>query len=150
MLRVAFAVLATQCFYSSFAIAAQTSDNAGNTNSQTASTNNIGPKEHANVPSEVNELYKTIINRELGTYAVVNTNRDIVSLKDNAGHIIWSTNIIEGLKTVPGRFQFDPDRSQVKIYRLDLFRGDLTASFNARGLVLIDKQTGSIKGFASN
>jgi hypothetical protein len=39
------------------------------------------------------EFFRTITNPDLGTYAVVNADKTIISLKDKNNRTIWSTNI---------------------------------------------------------
>jgi hypothetical protein len=98
---------------------------------------------------KTNDLFKTIVDQDLGTFAILNENKDTVSLKDKAGKVIWSTNIIDGLKTVSGKYQSSPDRELLKIRDLQLYKGDLYAHVG-RGFAIIDKKNGSLTGFDSN
>jgi outer membrane protein assembly factor BamB len=87
-------------------------------------------------------LYKTIIDEKSGQYAVVNSNQEIVTLKDRHGKVIWNTNVVEALKSVP-------ISGERKIRNMQLMNGDLIVRFS-RGFVKIDKKTGAVTWLGSN
>lgn len=84
-------------------------------------------------------LYKTIVNASAGQFALVDTNREVVSLYNKGEHLVWTTNVIMALQKAPvlgGR----------KIHGLSLYQGELWAKVG-RGYGVIDIKTGAFKGF---
>ncbi len=71
-----------------------------------------------------NTLFKTIIDQESGQYADVNPDREVVTLKDKAGNINWTKNVIEELKDAPVL-------GDKKINSMQLIKGDLVVRVSA-------------------
>lgn len=95
------------------------------------------------VDNAAEDPFKTIVDPVSGQYASVDPNREIVTLKDKSGKVLWSTNIAEVLKSIPGG-----RLSGRKIQRLKLQEGALWADL-VRGWAVIDIKTGAV-GIASN
>ncbi len=96
----------------------------------------------SNGASLTNELYRIITDNESGQYAHVETNRDVVILKEKTGHILWSTNVVNGLRDVKklaGR----------KVVGLRVRDRELWVDVG-RGFAILDLKTGGIKGVAMN
>jgi len=87
-------------------------------------------------------LYKTIIDQESGAYAIVSTNREIITLMNKTGHVVWTTNVVEGIKSMPLL-------GERKIKGLSIYQGDLWANIG-RGYCLINITNGGVKGIASD
>jgi len=85
---------------------------------------------------DVSYLYKTIVDKVSGQYAVVDTNKEVVLLKDNTGRVIWSANVAKALSTVP-------ISGERKIHNMEMIKGDLIVTFS-RGFAKIDRENGSI------
>lgn len=49
-----------------------------------------------NAVNESDELFRMVVDNTLGTYAVVEPNKEVVTLKDKIGKVIWSVNVVEG------------------------------------------------------
>jgi hypothetical protein len=108
-------------------------------------TNALTRSASTNIVNEAGSLYKTIVDRDSGQYAVVDTNKEAVTLKDSADRvIIWSLNVVDGLKT-----NRNPRVSGRKIEGMDVYKGDLWVDVG-RGYAVIDVKTGKLKGTASN
>ncbi|HTS16976.1 MAG TPA: hypothetical protein VMP11_05335 [Verrucomicrobiae bacterium] len=93
---------------------------------------------------EAGGLYKAVVDGVSGRYAEVDTNREVVTLRDTTGQAVWSSNIAKRLETnsnsrVSGR----------KITGLRMYKGDLWVELG-RGYAVIDVKTGELKGTASN
>ena len=43
-------------------------------------------------------FYRTIVNTNTEQYAVVDSQKEVVTLYDKADHVIWATNVVAGLK----------------------------------------------------
>ena len=93
-------------------------------------------------PTSHNGLNKITTDQQSGQYALVNANRDTVTLKDKAGNTIWSTNIIEGIKS-------KILQGERIIRGIQVYEGDLYVSVG-RGFVVVDLKTGKVKGIATN
>jgi hypothetical protein len=87
-------------------------------------------------------LYKTIVNESAGQFALVDTNREIVTLYDKTDRVVWTTNIVMALKTAPVL-------GERKIHGLSVYQGQLWANVG-RGYGIIDIKTGDFKGFAQD
>jgi hypothetical protein len=138
-------VLSLLYFGSRVATANPYAENGAISNKHSASTNEIAPGPNTLLTNESNELYKTIVNTDLGTYAVADTNQEIVSLKSKAGQVIWSTNLFLALQDD----QFI--RGAPKIRGMRVYRGDLAVDVGSRSTVaIIDVKTGKLKGTGSD
>jgi hypothetical protein len=89
-----------------------------------------------NTSDQSAEFYKVITDPQTGQYAVVNSNKEIVSLKDKAGNTIWTINVIEATSKYPilgdreiRSMQFDSMELVVRVGKAN---------------IQIDKQTGKI------
>jgi hypothetical protein len=94
-------------------------------------------------PLEQTEFFKTITDAQIGEYAVVNSDKTIVTLKDKNGNVIWSANIVKESKT------FSWLLGERKINEMYLFKNQLVVGFGRAALGL-DKQTGKITSFGQN
>jgi hypothetical protein len=112
--------------------------NAAPTDSESGSVTNaqISPS------NATNGFYKIITDQELGKYAIVNTSKNVVTLKDKAGNIIWSTNVVAAIKSVPMS-------GERKINSMNMIDGDIVVTVS-RAFVRIDKKTGEIKSHGSD
>lgn len=132
-LRVLIAILVsllTQLVYPQVTICAPPDvTGGGSTNEQVTSAN-------TNMVIDVSYLYKTIVDKVSGQYAVVDTNKEVVLLKDNTGRVIWSANVAKALSTVP-------ISGERKIHNMEMIKGDLIVTFS-RGFAKIDRENGSI------
>ena len=88
-------------------------------------------------------LFRTVVEPASGRYAMVDSNREVVTLKDKSDRVLWSTNIAAVLETLPGGRLKDR-----KIQGLKLQGGALWADL-VRGWAVIDIKTGAV-GIASN
>ena len=89
-----------------------------------------------------NGLYMTITDQQSGQYAVVSTNREIVTLKDKSGKMLWESNIVQAIGN-------EPLSGERKIRGMQLFKGDLWVSVG-RGYAIVDIKSGRVNGTASN
>ena len=88
--------------------------------------------------NQPNEFFKVITDAQSGRYAVVNSDKTVVILKDKNGNIIWSTNVTS--------WQTEPTDGAKQIYSMKLFSNQLMVQVG-RGSVAIDIQTGKVKDF---
>jgi hypothetical protein len=123
ILLALFGLLMTPLFFHSVAYSAPSDSEGGD----------------ANTSDVTNGLYKTFIDQPSGRYALVNMNGDIVTLWDETGNIIWSTNVIKGMQLV----------GESKISGMQVYKGELWVNIG-KGYGVIDIKTGAIKGMASN
>jgi hypothetical protein len=98
----------------------------------------------SNIVNEAGPLHKTIVDSNSGQYAIVDSNKVAVVLKDTAGKPVWSINIAESLET-----NSNPRLRGRKISGLQMYKGDLWVDLG-RGYAIIDVKTGRLKGTASN
>lgn len=89
-------------------------------------------------------LFKTVVDEKSGHYADVDSNKEIVSLHDSVGKVIWSTNVFQALRTNP-----NPRVSGRKIQGLQVDRGALSVEFD-RAWADLDIKTGELKGINSD
>jgi K+-transporting ATPase A subunit len=104
--------------------------------SKAAAQDLIAPTNHI-------EFFKVITDAKSEQYAVVNTEKTIVALKDKNGGVIWSTNVAKYFETnrlVSG---------ERKIYSMQLFKSQLAVQFG-RAWANIDIQSGKITGWGQN
>jgi hypothetical protein len=55
----------------------------------------------AETNSIASSLYKTVVNKSTGDFAIVDANTWVFTLYDKTNHVVWTTNIVMGLKTAP-------------------------------------------------
>ena len=82
------------------------------------------------------EFFKVITDAQTGEYAVVNSDKTTVSLKDKNGNVIWATDVAREIKS-------DPYLSDGKIIYMQLSNNFLSVELG-RGAVTLDKRTGKI------
>ena len=88
------------------------------------------------------DFYRTAINTNSGRYAVVDSRKEVVTLFDETGQVIWRTNVVAGLQPVPVM-------GERKIHGMQVYLGDLWVNVG-RGYGVVDIKTGWLKGFAQN
>jgi len=132
VLTAAMVSLLLQWFYPALANGAPI-DLAGS-----SSTNIQMPSSRTNAMNETQNLFRTIVDENSGKYSVADTNKEVVTLKDKTGEVIWSINVAEKLKTDP-----NPKLRGRKIEGIQLHNGDLWITVG-RGYVIIDLKTGGL------
>jgi hypothetical protein len=99
-----------------------------------------------NIVWETNNIagsfYRTIVSTNTGQYAVVDSSKEAVTLYDKADHVIWTTNIVMGLRS-------DPVMGERKISGMQVYKGDLWVNVG-RGYAIVAIKTGDLKGFDQN
>jgi hypothetical protein len=141
--QISFYILAAVVTLVSVDNYAPPSSNIGGvTNTPAPSTNTVERTEKPGLPDATDELFKTVVDVQTGAYAFVNTNRVMLTLKDKPGNIIWSTNIVEGIRSMPLM-------GEQQIHGMTVHEGDLWVLFG-RVLVIVDIKTGALNGTASN
>jgi len=123
------------------------SEDNSSTNISVSATNKIDMKEGPSIPTENDSLYKTITDQQSGQFAIVNANKDIVTLMNKAGGIIWSTNVIKGIQSLP--FSGETIKGGEEIKSMHVYKGDLWVGIG-RGYIVVDLESGGLKGIASN
>jgi hypothetical protein len=83
------------------------------------------------------EFFKVITDAQAGQYAIVNSDKQTVSLKDKTGNVVWSTNVAYLLT--------EPTDGERKIYSMQLYSNELQVQVG-HAVVQLDKQTGKITG----
>jgi hypothetical protein len=96
-------------------------------------------------PTEVFYI-KTVIDQQSGQYAIVNSNRTAVIMKDNAGGVLWSTNVISAWKAHNPQTVW---AGEFIINSMKMADGGLVVGFTG-GTASIDKQTGAVKFLGSD
>jgi hypothetical protein len=94
--------------------------------------------------SHTNELFKTIIDRNSGRYAVVSTNKQVLTAKDLSGRALWSTNIMEGIKPL---ITHVPKLQGRSIEGLQIRNGEIWINLG-RGYAIVESESGKIKGLS--
>ncbi len=110
----------------------------GSTNAQATSAS-------TNIVNEAGCLYKTFVNKDSGQYALVDTNKEAVILKDSTGKIIWSIRIA----TIAQALEVSPRLRGRTIQGMQMDKGVLWLDVG-RGFAVIDVKTGTLRGIASN
>jgi hypothetical protein len=87
-------------------------------------------------------LYRTVVNTNSGLYAVVDSNKEVVTLYGKTDHAIWTTNVVVGLQSAPVL-------SERKIHGMQMYQGDLWVNVG-RGYGIVDIKTGDLKGFSQD
>jgi hypothetical protein len=131
--------LLVQLFCSSVANCAP-SDLTGDslTNVQAISAN-------TNIVKEAGALYRTVVDKDSGQYAVVDTNNEVVALKDKADKVMWSVKI----EKITEALEASPRLRGRKIQGMRMHNGELWVDVG-RGYAVIDVKTGALRGIASN
>ncbi|HXE41439.1 MAG TPA: hypothetical protein VN516_00335, partial [Candidatus Baltobacteraceae bacterium] len=93
-------------------------------------------------PLQQQEFFKTITDAQTGQYAVVNSDKTVVTLKEKDGKVIWSVDMIKSTKN-------DSWYVGPQIYSLRLWKNQLAVQFG-KPEFYIDIQTGKITGSASD
>ncbi len=93
-------------------------------------------------PTNHIEFFKVITDAKTGEYAVVNSDKTVVTLKDKNDKVIWSADVVKEYGTLPVQ-------GEKKIHSIELINNQLAIDF-AGGLVLLDKKTGKITGDIMN
>jgi len=104
----------------------------GSTNTQISAR----PTNHTN---ETVVLHRTIVDESSERYAVVDLEKEVVTLKDKTDKVIWQINVAERLKT-----ESNPKLRGGKIERIQIYEGDLWVAVG-RGWAVIDIKTGELK-----
>jgi hypothetical protein len=102
-------------------------------------TNALTSPASTNIVNEAGSLYKTIVDKDSGQYAIVDTNKEVVTLKDKTDKVMWHINVAERLKT-----ESNPNLRGGKIEGIQIYEGDLWVRFG-RGYAVIDVKTGELK-----
>jgi hypothetical protein len=87
-------------------------------------------------------FYRTVISTNSGQYAVVDSRKEVVTLYDKAGHVIWTTNVVVGLQSAPVM-------GERKISGMQVYKGDLYVNVG-RGYGVVNIKTGGLKGLEQN
>jgi len=87
-------------------------------------------------------FYRTIVGTNTEQYAVVDFQKETVTLYDIDDHVVWATNVIMGL-------QATPVMGARKISGVKVYEGDLWINVG-RGYAIVAIKTGSLKCFAQN
>ncbi len=87
-------------------------------------------------------FYRTVVSTNTGQYAVVDSQKEVVTLYDRAEHVIWTTNVVAGLQSAPLK-------GERKIHGLQVYRGYLYVNVG-RGYGVVDIKTGDLKGLEQN
>ena len=87
-------------------------------------------------------FYRTVVSTNTQQYAVVDSQKEVVTLYDKADHVIWTTNVVAELQSAPVL-------SERKIHGMQVYKGDLWVNVG-RGYGVVDIKTGGLKGFAQN
>jgi len=87
-------------------------------------------------------FYRTVVSTNTEQYAVVDSQKEVVTLYDKAGHVIWATNVVAGLQSAPVMVER-------KIHGLQVYRGSLYVNVG-RGYGVVDIKTGDLKGLDQN
>jgi hypothetical protein len=101
-----------------------------------------GANENTNDSKIINGLFRTVVDPESGSYAIVNTNKDTVTLINKSENVVWATNVIGGTQSMP-------IIGERKIHGLQVYKGDLWISVG-KGYVLVSLKNGDVIGLASN
>ena len=88
-------------------------------------------------------FYRTIVDTNTGTYAVVDSRKEVVTLCDKSNNAIWTTNVIAGLPPDTGTM------GEWKIHGLEVSKGQLFVGVG-RGNAVIDIRSGVLNGYAGN
>jgi hypothetical protein len=99
--------------------------------SKAAAQDVIAPTNHI-------EFFKVITDAQTGEYAVVNSAKTVVTMKDKNGNVIWTADIVK-------EYGAGPVQGEKKIHSMELINNLLAVDF-AGGLVILDKKTGKITG----
>ncbi len=87
-------------------------------------------------------FYRTVVSTNTEQYAVVDSQKEVVTLYDRADHVIWTTNVVAGLQSAAVL-------GQRKISGMEVYQGDLWVHIG-RGYGIVAIKTGGLKGFAQN
>lgn len=87
-------------------------------------------------------LYRTIVNTNTGQYAVADSQKEVVTLYDKSDHVIWTTNVVMGLRA-------DPVLGVRKISGMQVYKGDLWVHVG-RGCGIVTIKTGVLQGLAQD
>jgi hypothetical protein len=85
--------------------------------------------------------YKAIMDPFSGRYAIVNSERDTVMMKDDAGRVLWSVNVIDAWMA---RHPMTLFTGEYVINSMEIEGGVLVVRFTG-GVANLDKQTGEAK-----
>jgi hypothetical protein len=83
-------------------------------------------------------FYRTVVSTNTEQYAVVDSQKEVVTLYDKADHVIWATNVVAGLQSAPVM-------GERKIHGMQVYRGYLYVNVG-RGYGVVDIKTGDLKG----
>ena len=86
--------------------------------------------------------YRTVVSTNTEQYAVVDSQKEVVTLYDSTDHVIWTTNVVAGLQSAPVL-------GQRKISGMEVYQNDLWVRVG-RGYGIVAIKTGSLKGFSQN
>jgi len=87
-------------------------------------------------------FYRTVVSTNTGQYAVVDSHKEVVTLYDKTDHVIWSTNVVAGLRSAPVL-------GQRQISGMQVYQGDLWVNVG-RGYGILVIKTGALMGFAQD
>ena len=107
-----------------------------------AALDSVEGQSDSNMSNPTDGFYKTIIDQESGRYATVNSDKTVVTLKDKAGNVIWSANVVEVTRASA---EMSGERTITSMKVMD---GALVVGI-ARGFATIDQQTCEVKWLGS-
>jgi len=94
----------------------------------------------ADTNSITGSFYRTVVSTNTEQYAIVDSQKEVVTLYDKADHLIWATNVVLGL-------QAEPVMSERKIWGMQVYKDELWVNVG-RGYAIVAIKTGGLKGFA--
>ncbi len=87
-------------------------------------------------------LFRTVVDENAGRYAAVDSSKEVVTLFDRSNKVLWTTNIVAGLKAAPVM-------GERKISGMQVWKGELLVHVG-RGYGVVDVKTGALRGFNQN
>jgi len=91
--------------------------------------------------ADTNEFFSTVIDNASGHYAIVRSDRVTVDLRDKSGKVIWSTNVVAGLKNIP-------ISGEKKVNSMEMINNKLVITVG-RGYASLDKKDGALTWIGS-
>lgn len=98
--------------------------------------------ESSTITNQSKSLFKVITDVQSGQYAVVDSSRRYVTLKDKNGNVIWSVDVVKPVETMPSV-------GERKIYSMRL-RGDELIVTVGKDLLGVNKRSGKITYYGAN
>jgi len=103
----------------------------------------------AYAPAETNSVAsKVIVDANSGQHAEVDAKKEVVSLYDKDGKVVWSNNVVDSVKMSVGTNTNMLHQVGGKIHSIQLYKDGLWIGVG-RGYAILDIKTGNFKGTAS-